>query len=373
MTTSRITQILLLLLLLPLSVLSSASSASLSWRARPSRRTSSGPSFYAPGSRSISQNQHHAQTARLVKTTKSNNKKATTASTPKKRTMTSQQMQIFNLLSGGIAGTVSSILTNPLEVVKTQLQASTTKKNENWFTVASEIWKTAGAKGLFRGLPPTLVGIIPARSIYFYTYSWYSSAVIPGTPGSPTNALVSGLLAGLTSNTLTNPIWMIRTRMQLYASPLAETVKKIWIEDGGIRGFYKGITASYWGCTEGALQFVLYEQWKRQWLKAKVGNKDGVEEAALTKWDYFLSAALSKALASIMTYPHEVARTRMREMGGGGGMWGSLRVIAQQEGISGLYAGMGIHLVKVVPNSAFMFLTYEMVRSWLKTHVEVVD
>eukprot|EP00547_Thalassionema_nitzschioides_P003179 CAMPEP_0194213426 /NCGR_PEP_ID=MMETSP0156-20130528/14020_1 /TAXON_ID=33649 /ORGANISM="Thalassionema nitzschioides, Strain L26-B" /LENGTH=304 /DNA_ID=CAMNT_0038941447 /DNA_START=359 /DNA_END=1273 /DNA_ORIENTATION=- len=304
--------------------------------------------------------------------------------------MTSQQMQIVNLLSGGIAGTVSSILTNPLEVVKTQLQASS-KTNKNLAAITRDIWNNSGRRpgpsGFFRGLPPTLVGIIPARSIYFYTYNWYSSHTgMVGTPGSPTNALLSGLLAGLTSNTLTNPIWMVRTRMQLYATPLLKTVTDIWCNDGGIRGFYKGITASYWGCTEGALQFVLYEQWKRQWLLSKQQQQqqnDGAT-AELSKWDYFLSAALSKALASIITYPHEVARTRMRETfvataaaasssSAAGGMWHCLSTIAKTEGVSGLYAGMGVHLVKVVPNSAFMFLTYEMVRSWLQNHVQVVD
>jgi solute carrier family 25 protein 33/36 len=47
------------------------------------------------------------------------------------------------------------------------------------------------------------------------------------------------------------------------------------------------------------------------------------------------------------------------------GMWQTLRVIAKEEGRVGLYSGMGIHLLKVVPNSALMFLTYELVNSWL--------
>lgn len=46
-------------------------------------------------------------------------------------------------------------------------------------------------------------------------------------------------------------------------------------------------------------------------------------------------------------------------------MWQSLSLIAKEEGRQGLYAGMGMHLVKVVPNAAIMFLTYELVNSWL--------
>ena len=36
--------------------------------------------------------------------------------------------------------------------------------------------------------------------------------------------------------------------------------------------------------------------------------------------------------------------------------------------IIGLYAGMGVHLMKVVPNSAIMFLTYEVVKSYLSQY-----
>jgi solute carrier family 25 protein 33/36 len=46
-------------------------------------------------------------------------------------------------------------------------------------------------------------------------------------------------------------------------------------------------------------------------------------------------------------------------------MWQTLALVAKEEGVSSMYAGMGVHLMKVVPNSAFMFLTYEIVKSWL--------
>jgi solute carrier family 25 protein 33/36 len=73
----------------------------------------------------------------------------------------------------------------------------------------------------------------------------------------------------------------------------------------------------------------------------------------------------------VATYPHEVARTRMREQARAGvfkyqkGMWETLGVMASEEGFKSLYSGMGVHLMKVVPNSALMFLTYEVVRGYL--------
>jgi len=297
------------------------------------------------------------------------------------KTMNARQFEMFNLFSGGVAGTVAACITNPLEVIKVQLQSSTASLSSP-VTLAKNIMDRDGVSGFFRGLPPTLVGIIPARSAYFYAYQRSKVALGPYLPeGSPGNALISGLLAGVAGNTLTNPIFMVRTRMQLLADSgvgqkvyagYGECISTIYKQEG-IKGFYKGITASYWGCSEGALQFLMYEQ-----LKKKLVTRNNESRAAnglpptdeLSKATYFCSAAIAKMLAAIATYPHEVARTRIREQSIGGvfkytGMWQSIGLIAKEEGKQGLYGGMGVHLMKVVPNSALMFLTYEVVRLWL--------
>ena len=117
-------------------------------------------------------------------------------------------------LSGGVAGTVASCITNPLEVIKTQLQSSNQEvmfAKKTPIKVASTILERDGIPGFFRGLPPTLLGIIPSRSAYFYVYQRTKSFLSPRLQeGSPGNALVAGLLAGIAGNTLTNPIWMVR-------------------------------------------------------------------------------------------------------------------------------------------------------------------
>lgn len=121
---------------------------------------------------------------------------------------------ICRFLSGGAAGTVASCITNPLEVIKTQLQSSNQellRGGRNPLAVASRILDQDGIAGFFRGLPPTLVGIIPSRSAYFYVYQHTKELLSPRlAEGSPANALVAGLMAGVAGNTLTNPIWMVR-------------------------------------------------------------------------------------------------------------------------------------------------------------------
>jgi solute carrier family 25 protein 33/36 len=251
----------------------------------------------------------------------------------------------------------------------------------------------------------TLIGIIPARSAYFFAYQqskrtiakWATTTgnekiIVPQTvtslfaEGSVMNSILSGLFAGIASNTITSPIWMVKTRMQILAdSSAGQRVYKSYKEvistiakEEGIQGFYKGIFASYWGCAEGCIQFVLYEQFKtylhkrRQEQQTIMGNQNpkNALHRDLPPHVYFIAAAVAKGIASIATYPHEVARTRLREQARDGlflysGMWQTLSIIAKQEGWRGLYAGMGIHLLKVVPNSAIMFLTYEICNSYL--------
>ena len=127
-----------------------------------------------------------------------------------------------SLLSGGFAGTVASTITCPLEVVKTQLQSSggvgvdgNAVAREGVRDVVSNIWRREGVRGFWRGLPPTLLGIIPSRATYFWAYSTSREFLLPKVGGGTANAVLSGAAAGLTANTITNPIWMVKTRMQL--------------------------------------------------------------------------------------------------------------------------------------------------------------
>ncbi|CAN0471065.1 unnamed protein product, partial [Ectocarpus sp. 12 AP-2014] len=161
------------------------------------------------------------------------------------------------------------------QVVKTQLQGSAVKHGSNAFSIASSIFKSDGPRGFFRGLPPGLAGIIPARSTYFFAYSrskdfWTNNARL-GDRHRDLTEVLCGVTAGVVQNTITNPIWMVKTRMQLLADTATgqvayggykEAIGAIY-RDEGVRGFYKGMSASYWGCSEGCLYFVLYERIKR--------------------------------------------------------------------------------------------------------------
>lgn len=74
----------------------------------------------------------------------------------------------------------------------------------------------------------------------------------------------------------------------------------------GIRGFYKGLSASLLGVTEGTIQWSLYEQFKKI-AKAEQIKSNGASGGDATEgWRVSMAAGMAKLVATVITYPHEV-------------------------------------------------------------------
>ena len=138
---------------------------------------------------------------------------------------------------------------------------------------------------------------------------------------------------------------------------------RIYREEGFL-AFYRGLSASYLGVGETAVQFMLYgflkEEIVARELKLRPPPVDATEydlaclrAAAFSDGHAFAAGALSKLMASAATYPHEVIRTRMREKRLAGSMRYSsiartVATVAREEGLRGLYGGMSVHLLRTV-------------------------
>ena len=142
----------------------------------------------------------------------------------------------------------------------------------------------------------------------------------------------------------------------------------------GFLGFYRGLSASYFGISETVIHFVIYEHAKK---RLRVYRQHTGLEKNLTGHnifsDFMIAAGFSKTVASIIAYPHEVVRTRLRQEEVNGrrkykSFFQTLSLIFREEGRKGLYAGLGTQLVRQVPNSSIMFMTYETMVGLLCTN-----
>lgn len=236
-----------------------------------------------------------------------------------------------------------------------------------------------GMSGLFKGLGPNLMGVFPSRAIYFWAYSTAKLKVNASLPkcnrDTPFVHVTSAATAGFTASTLTNPIWLIKTRLQLDRSSgtkslnIRSCIANIY-NDLGIRGFWKGVTASYWGISETMIHFLIYEYLKKKLAEAQ--NKRKTDDKTFLDFaGFMLCGACSKTCATIVAYPHEVARTRLREENSVyRSFWQTLFTVYKNEGRRGLYRGLVTQLIRQIPNTAIMMSTYELtvyvLTKWLK-------
>jgi solute carrier family 25 folate transporter 32 len=185
----------------------------------------------------------------------------------------------------------------------------------------------------------------------------------------------SAVMAGGISDVICNPMFVVRTRLQTEAlhhiveggaSPgrptgMIQTAKSLYSE-GGPLVFWRGMTANLMGLSHAAIQFPVYEQLK------KTFRHDKEQESAL---DLLLASGLSKMTASMISYPHEVIRSRMMDARAGSiGFVQTCTNIYSQEGMVGFYAGLPVSLIRVIPNTCITFLTYELILRYARTKIK---
>lgn len=190
--------------------------------------------------------------------------------------------------------------------------------------------------------------------------------------------MTASAASGVLSAVLTNPIWVVKTRMlttsatQSGAYPgLISGLRSIWRTEG-LRGFFHGLTPTLFGVSHGAAYFVAYEKLKL-WRRQRKQTQD------LSNLDTIFTSSLSKVFAGTLTYPHQVVRARMQTYQpgttlpqAGQGLIKTVLGIWRNEGFIGFYKGMFPNLLRVVPSTCVTFLVYENVR-WSLKKVEKDD
>jgi len=244
----------------------------------------------------------------------------------------------------------AAALTAPLDVLKTRLQSDFYQAQlrtsraahaaamnpiraagyhfQETFQILASVYRVEGARALFKGLGPNLIGVVPARSIQFFTYGNSKRLIADYTNGGNSEAwwvhLAAAVTAGVTTSTATNPIWMVKTRLQLDRNVAKQTgglvkrqYKNSWdcigqiVRNEGIRGLYKGMSASYLGVSEITLHWVIYEQLKRSLAKREEqillsGRENTALDHAIEWFGKSGAAGSAKLFAAVVTYPHEV-------------------------------------------------------------------
>jgi solute carrier family 25 (mitochondrial phosphate transporter), member 23/24/25/41 len=176
------------------------------------------------------------------------------------------------LTAGGLAGMAAATLCYPLEVAKTLLTAHP-ERYRGVFATLSEIGRTQGRKGLYRGLLPTLVAMFPYVGLEFMVYEQLKMVYARrrGRDANVFNMLLIGALAGSIAQTTCHPLDVVRKRLQLqgiqgrpiqYHSMLDAAFKIVKLE--GPKSLYRGLQPMYVSAVPSAgVSYAVYEMTKK--------------------------------------------------------------------------------------------------------------
>lgn len=237
------------------------------------------------------------------------------------------------------------------------------------------------------GLSAFYVGLLQDNSktiadsfLFFLLYNFLRQSRLKYHKGSAKylsamDELGVGFLAGAFSKLFTTPIANIVTRKQSLSmisarstnlKPHDISVRAIVHEiktEKGLPGFWSGYSASLVLTLNPSLTFFLFETFKRTFIPRRQRENPSPQAT-------FFLAAFSKAIASTITYPFSLAKTRTQasstdtaenevknpekrldniqamNIRAPSNVFGTILQIAQQEGVGALYEGLGGEVLK---------------------------
>ncbi len=211
-----------------------------------------------------------------------------------------------NLASAGVAGALGAVCVYPLDLVKTRLQASTGGCYKNGVDAAVQLFTKEGPASLFKGIGPQVIGVVPEKTIKLFIHD--STVLLIGEP-------LSGALAGLCQVVVTNPLEIVKVRLQLADG--RRTIRDV-VDEIGFAGLYTGAVAcAARDSSFSAILFPTYafaksalEPLLAPELTTVAGHTDGSAAALLL---CFVAGVLGAAPAAFFTTPFDVVKTRLQE------------------------------------------------------------
>ncbi|KAJ3386401.1 hypothetical protein HDU92_002567 [Lobulomyces angularis] len=268
-------------------------------------------------------------------------------------------------ISGFIASFISTGILHPLDLIKTRFQVNESGRMKTYSTFMN-IKQTEGLKTLYRGLSANLAGGTISWGLYFLLYEKFkeNSKGVRQKNLNPTQHLICSAQAGALTSLVTNPIWLVKTRLcaSKYSDPdafkgLFDGLYRTWKFEG-TKGLYKGIVPGLFGVSHGAIQFMVYEE-----LKILRKESYGKSTTKLSTLEYITFAASSKVFATVCTYPYQVIRARMQNEKSNtshyNGLVKTVVRIFKNESFVGFYKGLGPNIIRVLPGTCITFGVYE--------------
>ncbi|KAJ2785686.1 hypothetical protein H4R18_000377 [Coemansia javaensis] len=290
---------------------------------------------------------------------------------------------VAHALAGAGGGIISMAVTYPLITVGTRLQV---QRNNNDAAAYSgnmdalrKIFEREGVAGLFSGLESAVFGAAVTNGVYYYFFEAVKGAFEQASKRkamTTVESMVSGAVAGAMTCVITNPIWVVNTRLTVKqkqlraagssaaaaadAQPSTLQAFADIVREEGVLSLWQGIVPALILVINPIIQYTAFEQLKNRVERVR----------KLGSLDFFVLGAISKLCATAITYPYIMIKSRMqlKQSKNASERYSSLadglRKVIAQEGIAGLYKGIESKLLQSVLTASFLFMSKEALFSY---------
>eukprot|EP00519_Triparma_laevis_P014402 CAMPEP_0182490804 /NCGR_PEP_ID=MMETSP1321-20130603/528_1 /TAXON_ID=91990 /ORGANISM="Bolidomonas sp., Strain RCC1657" /LENGTH=291 /DNA_ID=CAMNT_0024693041 /DNA_START=100 /DNA_END=972 /DNA_ORIENTATION=- len=281
--------------------------------------------------------------------------------------------------SAAIGGIISSSALFPLEVVKTKMQAMGGKGKEKQeggdgeedtaaepptaLGVAKEVYETAGVPGFYKGMHFSAMQSAMEKGLYFIAYtalkSIYKQITSLDDIGTISN-LGLGCISEWCHLPFTLPLDALTTALATDTkNRSAYLIMSTVFAEKGLQGMYSGVQAFVVLCLKPAIQYTVFEKVKALILAGKASS-----QKTLSAIEAFLLGMVARTVATIIVFPYTRAKVMLQSSDSGAkpDIPGMLKKIYEEEGVEGIFQGIGPELTRGVLSAALMLMVKEKIR-----------
>lgn len=297
------------------------------------------------------------------------------------------------MLAGGFGGAIGDSAMHSLDTVKTRQQGLLwNPRYKNMVPAYITIFRQEGFfRGLYGGYTPAILGSFPSTATFFGTYEYSKRFMINNLHMNDTvSYFIAGILGDLALSVFYVPSEVLKTRLQLQGRFNNPYTKGCGYNYRNLRDAVRliskteGTSALAYGYKEtllrdlpfSALQFAFYERF-RQWA---IIYNDSNHDLPFTL--ELGTGAAAGGLAGVLTTPLDVIKTRIQtattstagahapHFASTGGAFSqllhkfstvkALHSIYKNEGIYGMFSGVGPRFIWTGIQSSIMLLLYQM-------------
>jgi len=288
----------------------------------------------------------------------------------------------LDFFAGTVAGMAALAVGQPFDTVKVRFQdPNTSGRYSGTFSAVSTIIKEERISGLYKGVMSPMATCALLNGLVFSSYRFLMKAQISDDQTAPTlpQIFLAGAGTGMIGAIVTTPTELVKVRQQALLTPVStrQMLRRI-VKQDGIRGLYRGITATGLRDIGYGYYFFAYEATCRYFSQPvyphhNTGLFQNIEsDLRAVPWPALLLAGGIAGVAGwIMTFPFDLVKTRIqttcasqRKRGflQGGGITISTFVRSwKNEGPRVFWRGLSPTLIRAIPVNMVTFGAFEAI------------